>query len=369
MLRFTSMLFAILALFVVLLSAVACGGEGAAPATAVPAATSEPATAVPTATTPPPTTPVSTAEPARADAGTPGGETRQKLQVATSSNILAHWAEVVGQDRVEVFSLLPPDADHHTFQPGALDITRVADADLVLVVGLSLEKVWLDKLLGKAAGLSADIVELGELVEPLEAGGVPVDHSHVGESRTHEHGEESHEHGPLDPHFWLDPLRAKLAVDGIADRLSAMDPEGAALYKDNAEAYNRELDALHAWIQEQTGALPQERRLLVTSHDSFRYFAVRYEFEVVGTVFSVSTEREPSAMEIAQLIELIESEGAPAVFSEETIPPRLSQRVSEETGAKLVSGLYTESLTEGGEADTYLDMMRHTTQIIVEALR
>lgn len=181
---------------------------------------------------------------------------------------------------------------------------------------------------------------------------------------------EGHDHGELDPHFWFDPLRVKQAVNRVAERLSAADPEGQDFYRHNAAAYNGQLDALHSWIGEQVGTLAEDRRVLVTSHDSFQYFAQRYGFEVAGAIFPVTTEAEPSAQDLAELIETIEHEGVPAVFTETIISDRLAQRIAEETGAKLVAGLYTGSLSKpDGDAGTYLDLMRHNTTIIVEALR
>ena len=200
----------------------------------------------------------------------------------------------------------------------------------------------------------------------------------LGESEdTEEHGhgeedegEDGHGHGELDPHFWFDPLRVKQTVNSIAAQLSTLDPAGQAVYRENAAAYNRELDALDAWISEQVGTLPEDRRVLVTSHDSFQYFAQRYGFEVAGAIFPVTTEAEPTAQDLAMLIETIEHEGVPAVFTERSHSERLAQRVAEETGATLVGGLYTGSLGDtGGEADTYIDLLRHNTSIIVEALR
>ena len=108
----------------------------------------------------------------------------------------------------------------------------------------------------------------------------------------------------------------------------------------------------------------------MTSHDSFQYFAMRYGFEVAGAIFPVTTEAEPTAQDLAKLIEVIEQEGAPAVFTERSHSERLAQRVAEETGAKLVGGLYTGSLgEEGGEAGSYIDLIRHNTSTIVEALK
>ncbi len=223
-----------------------------------------------------------------------------------------------------------------------------------------------------------------EVVEEWEVDGTPTKIAFVGvlgESEGHEehgheeHGEKEddghgHGHGELDPHFWFDPLRVKQAVNNIAARLSTIDPEGQVSYRENAAAYSSELDGLHAWIEERVATLPEERRLLVTSHDSFQYFAKRYGFEVVGAIFPISTETEPTAQELAELIETIEHAGAPAVFAEKSHSARLGQRVAEETGATLVGGLYTGSLSEpGGDADTYIELMRHNVETIVEALQ
>ena len=221
-----------------------------------------------------------------------------------------------------------------------------------------------------------------EVVQEWDVAGLPVKIAFVGvpggsgghEEHGHDEAKESgdaHDHGELDPHFWFDPLRVKQAVNAAAAQLAALDPEGESFYQANAAAYNRELDELHAWIQERVATLPEERRLLVTSHDSFQYFAQRYDFEVVGAIIpSITTETEPTAQELAELIETIEHEGAPAVFTEKFESPRLASRIAEETGAKLVGGLYTGALGEpGGEAGTYLELMRYNTATIVEALQ
>ena len=225
-----------------------------------------------------------------------------------------------------------------------------------------------------------------EVVNHWDVAGTPVKVAFVGilgETEGHEeeghedhweeeagHEEEGHGHGELDPHFWFDPLRVKQAVNSIAAQLSTLDPAGQTSYQENAAAYNRQLDELHAWIQEQVETLPEEGRLLVTSHDSFQYFAQRYGFQVVGAVMPVTTEAEPTARDLSELIETIEHEGAPAIFAEKSHSGRLAKRISEETGATLIGGLYTGSLGEpGGEAGTYLDLMRYNTETIVEALR
>ena len=217
------------------------------------------------------------------------------------------------------------------------------------------------------------------VVEGWEVAGNPTKIAFVGilgeaeghEEQGHEEEEEDrHGHGDLDPHFWFDPLRVKQAVNSIAARLSTVDPGSQTIYLNNAAEYNQRLDELHAWIQEQVYALPEGDRVLVTSHDSFQYFALRYDFEVAGAIFPVSTQAEPTARDLAELIETIEHEGVSAVFTERSHSERLAKRVAEETGATLIGGLYTGSLSEeGGDAVSYIELMRHNTNTIVEALR
>ena len=149
------------------------------------------------------------------------------------------------------------------------------------------------------------IISLGELVEPIEFIDI-----FDGEG---DHEEEDEDHS-LDPHFWLDPLRAQSAVNEIAARLSAIDSDSAEYYQSGAEQYNQELSDLHSWIQDRVATIPEDDRLLVTSHDSFQYFAQRYGFEVVGAIFPTTTEAEPTAQELANLVETIEDKGARALF-------------------------------------------------------
>ena len=211
-----------------------------------------------------------------------------------------------------------------------------------------------------------------EIIAEVEAGDIDAAAAIEAIEALGEEGEEEHEghgHGVHDPHFWFDPLRVKIAVSDIAARLSTLDPDGSDAYSANAAAYNARLDELHAWTQEQVGLVPSERRLLVTSHDSLGYFANLYEFEVVGVVLSTTTEVEPSAEDLAELIHEIEEFGVQAVFGETTVSERLAEAVATESGVGLFR-LYSGSLgTEGSGAETYIDMVRTNVERIVEALK
>ncbi len=236
----------------------------------------------------------------------------------------------------------------------------VADPNSGHVLGVHLEHMEIEEE-WHIGGAPSSLAFIGV----TDAGGAPEaghdDHGHEGHD---------HDHGTHDPHFWFDPLRVKVAVNEIAAQLSAIDPGSASVYYQNAAEYGKELDELHAWIEEQVSAVAPERRLLVTSHDAFTYLALAYGFEIVGLVIpSLATHVEPSAEHLAGLVEVVRERGVPALFGETTVSERLAQAVARETGAKLFR-LYSGSLgPEGSGADTYLGMVRANIETIVEALR
>ena len=379
----------------------------------------------------------------------------EPVRVVTTTNIVADWAQIVGGDRVNVLSLLPAGSDPHAYQPGAQDVAAIADADLVLAVGLGLEESWLHELLENAARDESSIVEVADVVDPIEFGETHSEEVEILEEISHivheveegeisaeeglmeleeaieafeameeeeeeeghhgeededgeeegemhlpemvmeliaqveagqfdaeeaieeiehltEEGEEEHEghgHGIHDPHFWFDPIRVKLVVNDLAARMSVLDPDGRDTYTANAAAYGAQLDELHAWTQEQVTAVPDDHRYLVTSHDSFGYFANLYDFEVVGVILSTTTEVEPSPADLAELSHEVEEYGVSAIFGETTVSERLANSIATESGAELVR-LYSGSLgIEGSGAETYLDMIRTNVQRIVDALK
>ncbi len=213
-------------------------------------------------------------------------------------------------------------------------------------------------------------LEEGEIEREWAIGGQPRSLAFVGLGvEESEEGHADHGHGPLDPHFWFDPNRVSDAVIEIATRLAILDPAGVETYTANATAYVAQLQELHAWTEQQLSGIPNEDRILITSHDSLSYFAVVYGFEVVGTVIpGGTTETESSAEQLAELIEIVEHEGVQAIFGETTVSERIARAVAEETGAGFYS-LYSGSLGAAGSgADTFLTMIRSNVEIIAEAL-
>ncbi len=160
-------------------------------------------------------------------------------------------------------------------------------------------------------------------------------------------------------------------VEHIRDGLSQTDPAGKETYTANADDYIAKLKDLDQWIKTNVAALPIEKRLLVTNHDALGYFSEAYGFKVVGAVIpSVTTEASPSAQQMAGLIDTIKSSGAPAIFLDVGENQKLAQQIASETGVKVVTDLYVESIsTADGPAPTYIDMIKHDVNSIVEALK
>lgn len=287
------------------------------------------------------------------------------LKVVVTTSIIADLVQTVGGERVSVKPLLPPGTDPHTYSPAPADVQAVSEATLLFENGLGLEE-WLDELTGNAGGSRTTVV-VSEGLTPLEGA------AHEDET-SHESGEAAHDEDHAnedDPHMWFDIQNTIRYVENIRNGLKQADPDGSATYDANAAAYIEHLKQLDAEIVKQLETVPPERRKLVTNHDNFGYFARRYGFEVVGNVFAgVSTEQEPSAQQIAALVRLINEQQVPAVFTENTVNPRLAEQVGNEAGVKVVTNLYTDALGEAGSAgDTYIKMMRHNVEQIVAALK
>ena len=283
------------------------------------------------------------------------------LSVVTTNNIVEDWVRRVGGNRVEVLSLVPAGADPHHFQPGARDITRVADADVVFSIGLGLEDAWLKDILNADSTTSGPHIVLGDVVDPIR-------NEHLSHD---DHEDKDHEDGMLDPHFWFDPLRVKLVISEITLQLTALDPLGAQAYRDNSISYISELDELHAWAQTTLNMVPEDRRVLITSHHTLGYFALRYNYEIVGTIIpNISEGTEVTATDLTELIDTVIKQGVPAIFVENTTNDRMANRIAEEVGVLAVNSIYTGSLSKhGAGADTYTTMMRSNIRTITEALR
>jgi ABC-type Zn uptake system ZnuABC Zn-binding protein ZnuA len=163
----------------------------------------------------------------------------------------------------------------------------------------------------------------------------------------------------VDQHAWLDPKNGVIYVRNIAAALARLDPAGAALYQARAAAYAKAIRAVDGWARQEIAAVPAGKRRALSSHDSLQYIANAYGITLLA-VNGWTNKSEPSAAELAKLARQIRTERVKALFLDSITDPRAMQRIAGETGARIGGTLYGDSLSpKGGEADTYLKMLRH----------
>jgi zinc/manganese transport system substrate-binding protein len=271
------------------------------------------------------------------------------LKVAALSTVLADLATHVGGDKVTVIDLVKPGIDPHEFEPTPGDVERVAGADVVLVSGKGLEG-YLSKLEESAGGNPGRFVNVGDA---------------IGSSLELKEGDRTVE----DPHWWHSVANVEKATGIIRDAFSQADPTDDAAFAAQAGAYLAQLARLDKDIRLKVAELPRDQRKLVTSHDAFQYFARDYGFKIYP-IEGVSTADEPSTRQVAELLQTIQNQKVKAVFFENTQNPKVIAEITKETGAKIGGELYADGLgLPAGDAGTYIAMMHHNVNTIVDALK
>ena len=269
----------------------------------------------------------------------------EKPRVVTSFSILADMTRAVGGEHIQLNNLVGPDSDAHTYETTPDDARAVRQAQLVVENGLGFEP-WLDRLV-KSTETRAQVIQASHGVIPrsLEEDGQTIP----------------------DPHAWNNLANADIYVGNIAKALEKLDPANAADYRRNAEAYLKQAHALLAYAKDKLGNLPADRRTLVTSHDAFGYLGQAYGLKLLAPQ-GLSTEREASATEVAELIRQIREQHIRAVFVENIKDPRLMQQIAEESGAKIGGTLHSDALASEGPASTYLGLYRSNVDTLYQAL-
>ena len=331
--------------------------------------------------------------------GSAGAAESDQLKVVTTTTQLTDFAREVGGDDVEVTGLLPAGGSAHHFDPSPKDLLALGNADVLVVNGAELEG-FVDAAV-EASGFSgevivaADGVDLDEAKEITAESGTGDDHDHADHDHAdeddhadhaededhadHDHADEAHagdaehdhDHGDLNPHIWTSPRYASDMVGEIASGFAAADPDRASDYTERAESYQERLEALDVWIGEQFAAVPEADRVLVTGHDSLRYYLHDYDIAFAGSIMpSFEDNAEPSAAAIDELVAEIKERGVKAIFVESSMSPRLAQTIAREAGVNVVDAesLYADSLgADGSGAETYIDATVHNTRLILDA--
>jgi zinc/manganese transport system substrate-binding protein len=266
--------------------------------------------------------------------------------------VLGDMITRIASDKVQLTTIVGGDGDCELYQPSAADARAVAEARLFVMNELNPRfEPWAEPLLKRAAFRGTKLVAsqgVNVIMDDRPRGAVK---------------------GPqVDQHAWHDPANGLVYVANIAEGLAQIDPPNTAFYRTQADGYAHEIRAVDAWAKSELAAIPSAKRRVITSHDAFEYLARAYDIEMTPARGMVN-DTDPSAEDIARLIQQIRTTKVKAIFIENMNDPRLIQRVAREAGASIGGTLYSDALSKpGGNADTYLKMVRHNVSTLKAAM-
>ena len=270
---------------------------------------------------------------------------QQAIKVVSSASIFKDMVDNIGGDLVVSKTIVPTGSDPHLYEPTPSDASMVQQADLILINGLTFEG-WIQKLV-KNSGSKAPMITITEGVDAIQSQAYA---------------------NAADPHAWMDASNGLIYAKNIRDALIKADPVNAETYRKRHDDYAAKLIQLDTEIQQKISLIPQDKRILITSHDAFAYYGRRYGLQLQA-IQGISTESEAQTSDVVRVSAVIADSKVPAVFIESTINPKLIKQIAKDNGVAIGGELYADSLGEpGSPGDTYIGMLKHNTQTIVDAL-
>lgn len=271
---------------------------------------------------------------------------RKKFKAVTTFTVIADMAQNVAGDAATVESITRPGAEIHNYAPTPRDILRAQDADMILWNGLDLER-WFERFFHNLQEVPSVVVSEG--VSPISIAEGPYD-------------------GKPNPHAWMSPASAMIYVDNIRDAFIQYDPDNADTYRDNAARYKQQIEAAVAPIREALAQIPEAHRWLVTSEGAFSYLARDFDLRE-RYLWPINADQQGTPQQVRQVIDVIRANDIPVIFSESTVSDKPARQVARETGIHYGGVLYVDSLSDpDGAVPTYIDLLRVTTETIVDGL-
>lgn len=279
-----------------------------------------------------------------------------KLKVTATVNMVGDLARQVGGDHVEVTEIMGPGVDPHDYDATQADLSKLRQADVILYVGMHLEgkiQDTLEEMDGKGGKLSISVaknVDKTTLLKDPEAEEFP------------------------DPHIWFDVTLWTQTVDAVVEGLSKADPDHKSDYEKNGEAAKAKMAELQTWVTDTLKDLPEEKRILVTSHDAYNYFGRAYGFKVVG-LQGISTVSEAGLADRTKLVDFIKEQKVKAIFVETSVSPEAIKAIASDAGVVIGGELFSDAMGElgqiehGNDVGTYEGMIKHNVSTIVNALK
>ncbi|MBB3302343.1 manganese/iron transport system substrate-binding protein [Rhizobium sp. BK226] len=275
-----------------------------------------------------------------------GAAAQEKFKAVTTFTVIADMAKNVAGEAAIVESITKPGAEIHEYQPTPGDIQRAQGAQILLSNGLNLE-LWFQKFYRNLKDVPDVVVSTG--VEPMGISEGPYS-------------------GKPNPHAWMSPKNAIIYVDNIRDAFVKYDPKNAAIYKANAEAYKKEIEATIAPIREKLDTIPEDKRWLVSSEGAFSYLARDFGLKELY-LWPINADQQGTPQQVRKVVDAVRANKIPAVFSESTVSDKPARQVARETGARYGGVLYVDSLSDAdGPTPTYIDLLRVTSDTVVKGL-
>jgi len=270
---------------------------------------------------------------------------QEKKTVVATASMMADMAKNIAGGMVNVECIVPIGGDPHLHEPTPRDAQMVNRADLIIKNGLTFEG-WLNELI-ENSGTKAKTIRVTEGIQPIKS--VEYENS-------------------ADPHAWMDASLGLTYIKNIKDALSELDPDNADIYAFNYGVYKKQLEDLDQYIKTEIQKIPAQKRVLITSHDAFQYYGRAYGIRLEA-ILGTSTDAEAQTSDIIRLNKVIKSNKVPALFVESTINPKLLKQLAKDNDIKIGGQLYADSIgDEESPAPTYIDMLKHNTDVIVAAL-
>ena len=270
----------------------------------------------------------------------------QKLKVVASASIFHDMAKEIGGHFIESTAIVPIGGDPHIYEPTPRDAQILQDADLILINGMTFEG-WIREVIDNS-GTKAKTILITDGVKAIAS---------------------DRYNNAVDPHAWMDVNNGLIYIENIRKALTEADPKNAGAYLKNYRAYSAKLKTLDQYIFDQIETIPKEQRVLITSHDAFRYYGDRYGLEL-NAIMGISTEADVQTSDIQRVSKIIKEQNIPAVFLESTINPKMLKQIAEDNDVSIGGELFADSLGDkDSPASTYYSMLKHNTDTIVKGLR
>lgn len=272
-------------------------------------------------------------------------QSEERLSVVATASMISDMTKNIAGGLVDIKTVVPIGGDPHIYEPTPGDAQMIANADLILKNGLTFEG-WLNELI-EYSGTKAKVVTVTDGIAAIK--------SLVYQNAT-------------DPHAWMDVSNALTYIENIKKALIQLDPKHANVYNQNFDAYYEKLVKLDDYIKERIQEIPEKKRILITSHDAFQYYGRRYGISL-ESVLGVSTDADVQTSDMIRITKVIKESGVPALFVESTINPKILEQLAADNHISIGGKLYADSIGDkDSPAPSYYDMLKHNTDVIVDAL-